>query len=655
MSAGALMSLGMRALTASYAALQATGHNIANANVAGYSRQQVMLETAGGQFSGAGFYGRGVDVTGVVRAHDVFLTREAASARSLASMDAARLTQLERLEDVFPPGEQGLGYAASSFLNSMLDLSNRPYDASTRQVVLARAGDLASRFSAAGAALDDRQQGVSADLRAAVSEVNSLAKAIAEANQRIAAMQGLGQPPNDLLDERDRLIAQLSEKVAVTRIEAEDGSMGIFIGGGQRLVLGADAAEMAVTADPSDPMRMSVGLVENGVTRPLSAQSLAGGSIAGVLRFQNEDLVEARNLVGQLAAAIGHAVNDQQELGLTLRPPLGTVAGPAMFEIGAPMATAHAANARDVNGEPLTEVTLTVTDAAALQASDFDLVLDPAVAGNYLLTRLSDGLQRSIASGDVVDGMRIDVGPPAATAGDRFLLQPVGRAANNFRMVLEDTRDLAAASSLIVVADPDNTGTATVASLAVTTSPLPVPGATAQLTFTDDAGSYDWALFDSTNTLVANGSGVWSAGTTIPQPPTTINGFSLTLAGAPRTGDIVTVEPTPAGAITTNNGNALALLGLRDAGLVGGLTAVDAYAHAMSRIGVRVQGTRSAVDLSAAASAQSEQALAGRTGVNLDEEAARLIAYQQSYQAAAKVLQVAQSIFETLLSTAGAR
>jgi flagellar hook-associated protein 1 FlgK len=655
MSAGALMSLGMRALTASYAALQATGHNIANANVAGYSRQSVVLETAQGQFTGAGYVGKGVDVTSVVRAHDAFLTREATSARSQAALDAARLTQLERLENVFPPGEQGLGYAASSFLNSMLDLSNRPYDASTRQVVLARAGDLASRFSAAGAALDDRQQGVNSDLRAATSEVNSLAKSIAEANQRIAAMKGLGQPPNDLLDERDRLIAQLSDKLSITRLEAEDGSVGIFIGGGQRLVLGAEAAEMAVTTDPSDPMRMAVGLRENGAVRPLSAQLLGGGSVAGVLRFQNEDLVEARNLVGQMAAAIGHAVNEQQALGLTLRPPLGSTSGPAMFAIGAPMATAHAANARDAAGVPLTAVSLTVTDASALAASDYDLVPDLATPGNYQLTRLSDGLVRSIASGDIVDGMRIDVGPPAASPGDRFLLQPVARAANNFSVLLNDPRDLAAASSLIAVANPANVGTATVTSLQVTSSPLPVPGATARVTFTDDAGAYNWDLFDASNTLVASGTGTWSAGTTIPQPPTDINGFSLKLAGAPRNGDTLTVQPTPASAITTNNGNALALLSLRDQPLVNGLNTVDAYAQAMSRIGVRVQGTRSAVDLSSAASAQSEQALAGATGVNLDEEAARLIAYQQSYQAAAKVLQVAQSIFETLLQTAGAR
>ncbi|MBL8325459.1 MAG: flagellar hook-associated protein FlgK [Rubrivivax sp.] len=656
MSAGALFSLGMRAMTASYAALQATGHNIANANVQGYSRQSVVLETAQGQFSGAGFFGRGVDVESVVRAHDAFLTREAASARSLAAFDQARLDQLQRLENIFPPGEQGLGSATSNFLNSMLDLSNRPYDASTRQVALARAGDLASRFAAAGTALDERQAGVTADLRAAVTEVNSLARAIAEANARVAAMKGLGQPANDLLDERDRLVTRLADKLAITRIEAEDGSMSIFIGGGQRLVLGAEAGELALMADASDPMRSAVGLRNGGPGMlELGSELLGGGGISGMLRFQNDDLVEARNLVGQMALAIGDAVNRQQALGLSLQPPLGTVAGAALFAIGAPMATAHAANARDGLGVPLTNVVLTVTDAAAVQASDYDLQPDAANPGNYTLTRLADGLVRSIATGDVVDGLRIDIGPPAAQPGDRFLLQPVARAANGFTKLLDDARDLAAAASLIALAEPANTGTATVAALRVTAAPLPTAGGTARITFTDNAGSYQWDLYDSSNTLVGSGTGSWSAGGTVPAPPADINGFSLTLAGVPRSGDVLTVQPTPAAAVSTNNGNALALLALRDSPLVGGLAPVDAYANAMSRVGVRVQGTRSAVEISSAVSAQSEQALAAKTGVNLDEEAARLIAFQQSYQAAAKMLQVAQSVFETLLQTAAAR
>ncbi|MDP3223714.1 MAG: flagellar hook-associated protein FlgK, partial [Rubrivivax sp.] len=145
MSASPLMSLGIKAMAANYAGLQVTGHNIANANVQGYSRQTAELSTAQGQFTGAGFFGRGVDVTTVSRSHNEFLTREAASSRALAAMDGARLQQLQRLENVFKPGEMGLGHATSQFMNAMVDLSNSPADMAVRQVALARAGELASR------------------------------------------------------------------------------------------------------------------------------------------------------------------------------------------------------------------------------------------------------------------------------------------------------------------------------------------------------------------------------------------------------------------------------------------------------------------------------------------------------------------------------
>ena len=128
MSATSLMSIGMRAMNANLAALQTTGHNISNANVPGYSRQQVELATATGQFTGAGFFGKGVDMVTVTRSHNEFLTREAAASKSLGAGDQARFEQLARLERLFPLGEQGLGYASGQLLNAMVDLASRPQD-----------------------------------------------------------------------------------------------------------------------------------------------------------------------------------------------------------------------------------------------------------------------------------------------------------------------------------------------------------------------------------------------------------------------------------------------------------------------------------------------------------------------------------------------
>ena len=663
MGASPLMSLGMRAMAANYAALQVTGHNIANASVQGYSRQRVELATAQGQFSGAGYFGKGSDVETVTRSHNAFLTREAMTTASLASMDEARLAQLRQLENVFQTGENGLGYATSQFLNSMSDLASRPGDTSTRQVVLAQANELAARFASAGGQITQMQQMLREDLKTTVAQVNEITRNIATMNQQIAAVRGLGQPPNDLLDKRDQLLAQLSEQITVTTVMADDGTVGVFAGGGQRLVLGAEAQPLAVVDSTGDPSRAAVAIMDNGIPLRLKESALGGGRIAGLLQFQNEDLVDAQLLIGQMAAAIAGAVNAQQRLGLNLHEPAGSVAASDLFSIGAPRALPLAANAKDGNGAYLAQVGLTVTAPSELQASEYEMVADPnGTPGQWQVTRLSDGLVRTVADGDEIDGFRVDIGTPAPAAGDKFLLQPVTQATAGMATLLTDPRDIAAASPLTATTGAGNTGTAAIGALTITSDAVD-PQLTASVTFTNDTGAYAWELRDrDTNVLVSSGTGTWVAGEPMPSDPDPqINGFSLALTGVPRSGDTLTVEKTTNPA--ANNGNALALAALRDATLVGqtrladgthvgGATATDAYAAAMADVGVRVQGAAALSSISGAMATQAEQSRASDSGVNLDEEAARLIEYQQSYQAAAKVLQVAQSVFETLLQTA---
>lgn len=644
MSASSLMSIGMRAMNANLAALQTTGHNISNANVLGYSRQQAELATSTGQFTGAGYFGKGVDVTTVTRSHNAFLTREAAAAKSQGAGDQARLEQLSRLEQLFPPGERGLGYASGRLLNAMVDLASRPQDSSAREVVLARAQELASRFATTGQQLDNLQTGVTQDLRNGVAAVNELTQRIADVNEQISRTVGTGQTPNDLLDQRDQLIADLSGYLQVTTIPSDDGSLGVFMASGQRLVLGRAAMQLALVPDAYDISRQAVGIVENGVTRALPAALVGSGSLGGLLRFQHEDLAGARNQLGQLAAALAYSLNDQQARGLDLRTPPGS--GAPVFAIGSPAALPAQTNGRDGAGNFIASVAMSVADATQLQPSEYELRTDPATPGQYLVTRLTDGLQRSIANGATVDGLVITVGAPAPSATDRFLLQPLTRTANTMRRVLTDPRGLAAAAPLEAVRGITNAGTATVAGLTVVSASVN-PQHTASIAFTNASGAYAWELRDRTsNALVSSGTGTWTPGT-----PIALNGFELQLEGVPATGDSFVVAQTAYP--QANNGNAVAMAALRDARLVNGQNITDAYASVMAAIGVQVQSAGVAADISQGVAASAESRRASQAGVNLDEEAARLIQFQQSYQAAAKVLQVAQSLFDTLLQTAG--
>jgi flagellar hook-associated protein 1 len=641
----ALMSIGKTAMFANYAALQTTGNNIANANTPGYSRQSVQLADTAGQFTGSGFFGKGVSVVTVQRAYDQLLTVQAGAASSVAAADSVHFEKLKQLEDVFPIGTAGIGAAAGGLLNAFVDVSSNPTDASAREVALSSAQELASKFRNAGEQLGALQSGVVLDMRSAVTAVNSLAKQVGRLNEQISALKGTGQQPNNLLDERDRVVSDIGKLVNVSTQPAEDGSLGVFIGAGQNLVLGSVVNSLRVVPDSFDPSQARLALREGASDRLIPQAMLSGGSIAGLLKFQNDDLGEATRLLGQMATAVSGAVNLQQSLGLDLGRPAGR--GAPVFSVSGARVLAGSANAGSA------QFAASISDPAQVQASDYALEYDGA---NYSLTRQPNGQAVSgspfapalLAAGVNVDGLTINLSAGTAQAGDRFVVQPAATAAQTMQLVLADPRGLAAASPFAASAGVDNRGTATVVSVQAT-SAASVPSLAADFVFTSNTGDYNWTLDDGAS--VTNGAGTWSAGT-----PITLGGFALNLDGVPKNGDTFKVASTvsPAG----NNGNALAFVALGATAIVGrsatqsGMNITDAYASALASVGVRVQGGTTASKISTALAADAETARSNKSGVNLDEEAARLIQFQQAYQAAAKILQVAQSIFQTLLQTA---
>ncbi len=639
-----LISIGSTAMFANYAVLQTTGNNIANANTPGYSRQSVQLADIAAQFSGAGFFGKGVNVVTVQRAYDDLLTVQAGTANSIAAADSARLDKLTQLEGLFPIGSSGIGSAAGDLLNSFVDISSNPTDSSARQAALSNAQELASRFRHAGEQIAGLQSGVTLDLRGAVSSVNSLAKQVGLLNEQIRALKGTGQPPNNLLDERDRVVGDIGKLIGVTTLPADDGSVGVFIGGGQNLVLGSVVNSLSVTADTFDPSKSQVTLRDGSSDRLIPQSAFSGGAIAGLLKFQNEDLSEATRLLGQLAAAISGAVNEQQSLGLDLGQPAGR--GVPIFAVSDARVLAAGSNAGTA------QFAASVSNSAQVQASDYELQFDGT---NYSITRSPAGqaiigspfTPAVLAAGLSVDGVTIQLSAGTAQPGDRFLLQPAATAAQTMRLVLTDPRGLAAAAPFTGSAGVDNRGTATVASV-LATSAASVPSQRADFVFTSNTGDYNWTLDDGTT--VTSGTGTWAPGT-----PITLGGFALNLDGVPKSGDTLKVASTvsPAG----NNGNALAFLKLGETALVGlsatqrGMNITDAYASALAGVGVRVQSGTTASKISTALASDAATARSNKVGVSLDEEAARLIQFQQAYQAAAKILQVAQTIFQTLLQT----
>ncbi|MFY8083139.1 MAG: flagellar hook-associated protein FlgK [Rubrivivax sp.] len=652
MSAFSLLTIGSRAMAANYVALQTTGNNIANASVAGYSRQRVELSTAASLFNGGGYIGRGVDIKGVTRAHDQFLTREAAGSQSTAKMDQARLDALKRLEEVFITGENGVGHAASKFLNAMTDLSTQPASQGLRQAVLARAHDVAQRFSAAAAQFDTLQADVNATLAAGVQRVNALAAGLAEVNARISAAASSQGAPSELLDERDRLLSQLSEKIQAKTLTGPDQTVTVFVGDGRTLVMGSDAGRLTVAADPLDPSRSALAFSDSAGDRLIESELLGGGEMAGMLRFQNEDLVLARNRMGQMAAALTGMVNRQQTLGLDLK---GQTGANLFFNFHDSAATGALNMVRPASTNQSAAVpSLTVTDPSKLQAAEYTLTYDTA-SSDWVLTPSSGGAAIPQAQASAL-GFTLS-GLSTLNTKDRFLLQPVTYAAGLMRKELTSTDGIAAASPVTAKAELANQGTGSLSSPQVLQPDADlvqaVQTADVVLRFTGPTTISVTPPVNGTSTLT------WTPGQAL-----TLGGVKLMISGQPKPAQ---VNPSFAGdgfvisatsQTQQNNGNALALAALADTAFVGrsgtgtgGLTIADAYSVGITDIGTRVQGAATASEISAAVASQLQLRRAAVDGVNLDEEAARLIQSQQAYQASAKVLQVAQSIFDTLLQT----
>lgn len=586
-----IFSLGTRAMFASQAMLDTASHNISNANTPGYSRQEVRLETEPGLFTGAGFYGRGVKVATVTRSTNEFLIKEANANGSAAASDQARLDKLKQLEKVLPTGESGLGYAASQVLNAFVDVANQPQDMSARQVALARAQEWVSRTNTAGKQLNDLQSGVVSDMTTSVGTINSLTKQIAAINDSIAKYTGSGHTPNDLLDQRDQLVKQLSQQVQVNTVPAEDGTVSVFMGGGQLLVLGNTAQTLSVVRDPVNSAQGRIALNTDAGSRILDSAQVTGGTLKGLLQFQDSDLVNTRTQLNNFTASFANAVNQQQSLGLDAD--------------GNPQTTF------DASGNAVgTAVFLNTGTAESLKLS---LNTPKGIAAASPLVASVDKANKGTLSIDSVTMMRAK---PSGTAPDASTSLPV------------------TGNSLSVVFEQDPADATKLTYRFVDASGLP---------YKDVSPPRQWQ------------AGVPLSDTDPASTPSTPL-FNVNFSGVPKAGDKVNVATTTYPA--SNNGNALAMLKLRDkafATLDGSsyATLTDSYSQLIGNLGVIVQAGQTSANISSSLAADSEQTLSSATGVNLDEEAARLIQYQQSYQASAKVLQVAQSIFDTLLQTAG--
>lgn len=665
-----LISIGLSGLSASQTALATTGNNISNVDTPGYSRQSVVQASATAEFVGVGYVGNGTTVADVRRIYSEYLNTQLRTSTGLDSEAQAYLTQISQTDALLADSTTGISSVLSTFFAALQTAAENPTDASARALLLTNAEGLSERFGSVYSQLADQNSYINSQLTSMTEQVNQLATSIADYNQAIVQASASGATPNDLLDARDQALVDLSSLVGVT-VVTEGNNANVFLGSGQPLVIGNSASKLTAEPSATDPSRLNL-MLSNGYSSIDVTSVVSGGSISGLVRYRQDVLDPTLNELGRLAVVIADQVNSTLGQGLDLNGDFGT----SLFsDVNSAQAVSQRSLAQVGNSAGSGNLSVYIEDSGALSTSDYEVTFSSATG--YSVRRLSDGadLGNYDLSDDpapVIDGFSLALEAGSVAAGDTFTIVPTRSAAGSISVAITDASKLAFAAPLVATSTSGNYGTGAISSVALTAdSELDIYDASSQaaaqtsiqnampvkLVFDTASGSSQgYTIYDVQGNALGVGSIVPGQSNNLTvsiaaNPPSVPSAFEFELAmsGSPAAGDSFTVAFNADS--DSDNRNALALLDLQTAATIGKHSITSSYSQLIETVGAKA--SQATLDTSATSTILS-QATANResvSGVNLDEEAANLIKFQQYYTASAQVIKAAQQMFDTIINT----
>lgn len=695
-----LLNIGLSGLSAAKTKLSVTGHNITNINTPGYTRQDTVQATRTPQFSGAGYIGSGTSLTDIRRSYNEFLTTQLRSSTALNSDVKAYKSQIDQLDGLLAGTTTGVTPSLQAFFSAMQTAAEDPANIPARQLVLAEAEGLARRFNNIYDNITSQNSFINKQLVTTTEQINRLAQTVGSLNAAISSAGTNGQQPNDLLDARDEAVRQLSTYVGVTVVVQDDNSFNLSIGSGQPLVVGSTVNQLQAVPGRGDPNTFEIDFISGGSRQNITG-SISGGEMGGLLRYRTEVLDPTVNALGRLALSISSEVNSQLGQGLDLKGQVGA----ALFNnINDPKLAALRVRPMADNLSNASAA-MNITNTKLLTTSDYQLDFDGT---SYSARRLSDGAVMSVTVGaggvlSFADSAGRDQGftlqmSGTPSAGDRFVLEPTRRGAADLSVVLDQADQLAFAGPFKADAALQNKGTGSIGqpSVEMVLDPDSLP----QANFVADDLSLDHLKAVGNISLrydEASGSMVFNtplpAGVTITAipvegqaAPAGITGLPITpgqtnqlsyaievdiagvkqsftiqqtISGRPQNNDQFSVGFNQNG--VSDNRNALKLADLQNKPVVGvdanikdvstGVSFTDGYGDMIERVGTLTAQARQDDVATGAILKQATDNRNSLSAVNLDEEAANLIQFEQYYNASAQIIQVARSLFDTLINT----
>ncbi len=652
------LNIGISALASSQASINTTSHNIANANTEGYSRQRAELSARIPQFFGGNFFGSGVEVNNVRRIFNGTVALEIQDHTSDVSEKDIFLEQASRLDSLMADTNTGIHRSLQNYFSAVQAVANEPSSITARQVLLSQSDILVKRFNTLYDQLETQRESINLSFKNIAQQVTTLSSNLAELNTQITAAFGGNQgAPNDLLDERERVLVQLSELVDISTIETSGGNVNVFIGTGQALVVGAVANQIVAQPDTDDPQNMDI-LLQTGSTSTSIVGSLSGGEIGGYLRIRNEVLTPAYNTLGRVALGISETMNNQHQLGMDLNNNLG---GLFFSDINSTSASASRA-VSDTGNTGSLSLSVDIDDVSVLNNSNYSLSFN---AGNYTLTNetTSTVISTFAAPGALPatvtfasEGFSINLLSGTVANGDSFKILPTRLGARDITLAISDPALIAAALPVSGQSSVSNIGTGKIDTISVTDTTTPQLSNIANdldppLIIEFVSGTTFNVRNANTNALITGPV----AGFVANQQNNLLGlaglsyGYEVTMSGTPQAGDTFNIQYNQGG--TGDNRNILAMADLQLTNTLdnGSSNYQEAFSRLVSDVGSKTQEARINLTASQSLLTQATERQKSISGVNLDEEAANLIKFEQAYQAAAQVVQVARTLFQSVL------
>ena len=673
MSSYNLLNLGTQALQANSSALGTVGQNISNVNTEGYSRQVVSLTTVQ--------YSSGVQVESIDRITDRFLTEQMWSDVSTYNQSLTYSAFSSRLDDLLATDSTSISSALDSYFSALQNVVDDPTSTPNRELFIAEADALVQRFNNLDASLQTQNVAINDSVEDLADQVNSLTTNIAELNYKIKVGTAANRPINELEDQREELINQLSELVGVDAVEQDGNQISLFVGNGQPLVVGGSANRLSAIPGDPDASQTNLALTISNNEVDVTDQ-LSGGQIGGALKYREEALNDARDELGRVAILLSESMNEAHQSGIDLNNDLG---GLIFSDVNSAQLQRSRVLADSDNRAQLEDGLVEIDDLSQIQASEYTVLYEGD--NRITLTRESDGkvirindLQQVSDPYDVeqgsyylnnskelvfaVDGMKVTLSTDRRmSTGDEFVLQPVRTGAEDMNLEIQDGDHLALASPIRVVSDTENTGSG-VTEVAVTDFRALSFDALGELApplsiVFNNADPVQYTVYDMTDSLNpqpysfdSDGDGTAEVLENIPYTAgdsIQLKGFEATITGQPRAGDRFSISFNEDG--ISDNRNALIMSDLQEADVSSKGAYQDLYGSLLERVGTRTSTAQINLDANKAVLTSTSDAKASVSGVNLDEEAAKLVQFQQAYQASAQLISTSQTLFDTLLSS----